>query len=350
MHLRELRRHVGRLALVGFTGPSVPGDLRRLVSEFDSGGLILAAGNIVDPCQAADLSRELRGLRREWPLWIGLGALTVLPPPFTEWPPACTLGRADEPALVSRFASALGRELMVAGVDFVCWPDLGVGTAPVMLAADPETVARAGSVVVGSLQASGIVSCCRSFPGNGRAVSQGAHAPDVLDVSPEDLDSFEFVPYRAAIEEEVAAIAMANILVPSLDERRAAPISHAIVETRLKRTLGFRGVVVADAVAVNAADVGNGASGLPVTSVELVDAGCDALLLSGCTIDDQAAVFEALIRAGESGALTSARIDDAWARQRRVKELFGARARAESAGVVGSTAHQQIAAEMRGWL
>ena len=70
MSLRELRRHIGRLAIVGFTGHTAPNDLRRLVAEFDLGGVIYFARNVVSPEQVAELSHEVAGLARDWPLWI----------------------------------------------------------------------------------------------------------------------------------------------------------------------------------------------------------------------------------------------------------------------------------------
>jgi hypothetical protein len=72
MSLRELRRHVGRLAVVGFSGESVPGDLRRLASEFDLAGVVYFARNVVEPRQLAELSREVADLAIAWPLWISV--------------------------------------------------------------------------------------------------------------------------------------------------------------------------------------------------------------------------------------------------------------------------------------
>ena len=72
MSFRDVRRHVGRLAIVGFAGHSVPDGLRRLAAEFDLGGVIYFARNIVDPAQVAELSRESAALARDWPLWISV--------------------------------------------------------------------------------------------------------------------------------------------------------------------------------------------------------------------------------------------------------------------------------------
>src|SRR5215813_9009710 len=121
MSHRELRRHVGRLAIVGFSGVSVPVELRRMVEEFDLGGVIYFARNIVEPRQVAELSREVASLKRDWPLWISVdqegGRVARLKDPFTEWPPMVTLGRSGDETLVERFATALAAELRAVGIN-----------------------------------------------------------------------------------------------------------------------------------------------------------------------------------------------------------------------------------------
>ncbi len=115
MSLRELRRQAGRFAIAGFAGHTVPDDLRRLIAEFDLAGVILFARNVLEPRQVADLSREVSALSREWPLWISVdqegGRVARLKHPFTEWPPAITLGRSGDERLAGRFARALAAEL-----------------------------------------------------------------------------------------------------------------------------------------------------------------------------------------------------------------------------------------------
>jgi beta-N-acetylhexosaminidase len=58
--------------IAGFTGHSAPDDLRRLIAEFDLAGVIYFARNIVEPAQVAEMSREIAGLSREWPLWVSV--------------------------------------------------------------------------------------------------------------------------------------------------------------------------------------------------------------------------------------------------------------------------------------
>ena len=67
MSLRDLRRHVGQLAIVGFSGHAVPADLKRVAAQFDLGGVIYFARNIAEPAQVAELSQgvTVRILRLE---------------------------------------------------------------------------------------------------------------------------------------------------------------------------------------------------------------------------------------------------------------------------------------------
>ena len=56
--MRELRRRIGRLAIVGFDGHTVSAELRAIAREFDLAGVIYFARNIVEPAQVCELSRE----------------------------------------------------------------------------------------------------------------------------------------------------------------------------------------------------------------------------------------------------------------------------------------------------
>ena len=68
MSLRDIRKHIGQIAITGFAGHSIPQDLRLLAKEFDLGGIILFARNVEAPDQVAEVSREAQTLASELPL------------------------------------------------------------------------------------------------------------------------------------------------------------------------------------------------------------------------------------------------------------------------------------------
>ncbi len=157
------------------------------------------------------------------------------------------------------------------------------------------------------------------------------------------------MPFRAAIEAQVAAIMTAHILVPSYDEERPATLSPAIVTDLLKSRLGYRGLVLSDDLEMKAI---SGRYGVPEATMAAVAAGCDAVLMCGTSQEPQAVALEGLIRAVETGALPVKRVEDALARQRRAKERFLAPAHAPPLSgpalraALGRDEHRAVADEM----
>ena len=360
MSVRELRRHVGRLAIVGFAGHSVPDDLRALIAEFDLGGVIYFARNIAGPEQLADLSREIAALAPDWPFWISVdqegGRVARLKAPFTEWPPAMTLGRSGDEALTDRFARALATELLAVGINLDYVPVLDVHTNPAnpvigdrALAEKAEDVARLGAVVIQALQSAGVSACGKHFPGHGDTTVDSHDDLPIVDHDRRRLEAVELVPFRRAIAEGVATIMTAHVLIPGIDEHRPASLSARIVQQWLKDELGYGGVVISDDLGMKAI---SRERPLGQASVEAIAAGCDALLLCNSTTDEQVAALEALIHAAESGDLRSSRIDDAMKRQHEAKARLlpvAGRSRAPLT-VIGCEAHQLVAREMAAWL
>jgi len=359
MSLRELRRHVGRLAVVGFSGESVPGDLRRLASEFDLAGVVYFARNVVEPRQLAELSREVADLAIAWPLWISVdqegGRVARLKRPFTEWPAMQTLGRSGDDELAGRFARALAAELRAVGINLDYAPVLDVRSnaknqviGDRALADRAEDVARLGRTIVRTLQAAGVAACGKHFPGHGDTTGDSHEELPLIEHGPDRLAAVELVPFRAAIAESVATMMVAHVLVPSLDSDRPASLSPSVVTRLLKEDLGFPGVVFTDDMGMKAVTASRS---LESAVVDAISAGCDAVLLCNSSVEEQVGCLEAVIRAAESGVLTETRLDDAIGRQRAVKERFLSRERpaAVNFGVIGCGEHQAVAEAMAAW-
>ena len=360
MSLRDLRKHIGQIAIAGFAGHSIPQDLRLLAKEFDLGGIILFARHIEAPDQVAEVSREAQSLASEQPLWVSVdqegGRVARLKAPFTIWPPMATLGRSGDEALAARFARALAAELKAVGISLDYTPVLDVHTNPKnpvigdrALADRAEDVARLGRTIITTLQEAGIAACGKHFPGHGDTSTDSHHELPLIEHPPDRIEAVELVPFRAAIDAGVASIMTAHILIPALDEERPATLSPTIVDGLLKRKLGYAGLVLSDDLEMRAI---SGRYGIPEATVAAIAAGCDAVLMCNATQEQQVAALEAVIRAAEDGTLPLKRLEDALARHRRVKERFLApvhpRPLAGSAlrAALGRDEHQAVAAEM----
>lgn len=357
MSLRDLRRTVGQLAIVGFDGKDVPVETRALAREFDLGGVIYFARNVESPEQVAEMSRSSHGLARETPLWISVdqegGRVARLKRPFTEWPPMNTLGRSGDEALARRFATALARELRAVGINLDYAPVLDIHTNaknPVIgdraFAEKAEDVARFARVVIRALQSEGIAACGKHFPGHGDTSTDSHMELPVLEHGTDRFEAVELVPFRAAVEEDVACIMTAHVLVPAYDADRPATLSPLLVDAILKKRLDYQGIVISDDLAMKAIS----ATWAPEESmVAALAAGCDAVLLCDPKPDEQARALEAVIHAVETRQLPLSRVEDALHRQQRVKARFLSRREPTASPlgeVLGCAEHQAVAEEM----
>ncbi|MDQ3068701.1 MAG: beta-N-acetylhexosaminidase [Acidobacteriota bacterium] len=357
MSLRDLRRTVGQLAIVGFDGHSLPEETRAIAREFDLGGVIYFARNVQSPEQVADLSAASRDLARETPLWISVdqegGRVARLRRPFTEWPPMMTLGRSGGEALAVRFARALARELGAVGINLDYAPVLDIHTNPDnpvigdrAFSERADDVARIATAIIRTLQSEGIAACGKHFPGHGDTSTDSHHELPVLEHGPDRFESVELVPFRAAVEADVACIMTAHVLVPAYDADRPATLSPHVVDAILKKRLGYQGIVISDDLAMKAVSA---KWELEDSFVAAIAAGCDAVLLCDPKPDEQAQALEAVIHAVESKQLKLSRVEDALARQQRVKARFltgRPAATARLSDILGCAEHQAIAEEM----
>ena len=361
------RRDIGQCLIGSMSGATIPVELRSLAREFDLGGVILFSRNIEAPEQVAELAAESEALGRATPAWVSVdqegGRVARLKEPFTKWPPMATLGRAGLHAevLAGRFARALADELLAVGITLDYAPVLDIHTNPGnpvigdrALAEGADDVARLGRVIIRALQEAGLAACGKHFPGHGDTSTDSHLELPIVEHPPDRLRAIEFEPFRAAIAEQVAFIMTAHVLVPSMDGRQPATLSPAIVQTVLREELNFNGVILSDDLEMKAVSAHYT---VPDAAVQAIRAGCDAVLVCQGDVDVQARTLEAIVKAVESGTISSARIEDAFARLKRAKERFltasrpGPSARIRTLRhVLGREEHQRVAAEMAAYL
>ncbi len=361
------RRDIGQLLIGSMPGTAVPVELRSLAKEFDLGGVIFFSRNIEAPEQVVELAAESEALGRLMPAWVSVdqegGRVARLKAPFTKWPPMATLGRAGKAAdaLAGRFAKALAAELRAVGITLDYAPVLDIHTNPSnpvigdrALAENADDVARLGRVIIRALQEAGLAACGKHFPGHGDTSTDSHLELPLVEHPPDRLRAVEFAPFRAAVEERVAFIMTAHVLVSSIDETQPASLSPAIVQALLRDELRYDGVILSDDLEMKAVSA---KYAVPDAAVEAIRAGCDAVLVCSGDVDLQGRTLEALVRAAESGQIPAKRLDDALIRLKRVKERFlmGERLRPSSRlqalrAVLGREEHQLVAAEMASFL
>lgn len=323
----ELERQAARLLTVGFPGPQLCGSLAELLDR-GVGGVILFARNIETPEQVASLTAAIKR-RAGRPLFVAVdqegGAVRRLRRGFTWVPPMRALGALDDPALAERVGHLLGSELRAVGIDVDYAPVLDVDTNPDnpvigqrSFSRDPRVVARLGVALARGLQAAGVASCGKHFPGHGDTAQDSHRELPRLRHELGRLESVELVPFRAAIAAGMPSLMTAHVVFEALDSEYPATMSGRVLNGMLRGTLGYRGLVVTDDLEMKAiADH----YGYEEAAIRCLEAGVDVLLCCH-TASVAHRIIDALTQAVESGRVPAERLGEAAERVTRFTERW----------------------------
>ncbi|HEX5685415.1 MAG TPA: beta-N-acetylhexosaminidase [Ideonella sp.] len=227
-------------------------------------------------------------------------------------PAAMALGAIDDTAQAEAAAESIGaavaRGLRGLGINWNFAPVLDVNNNPAnpviaerSFGADPRRVGRlAGAWMRGSL-AEGVACCVKHFPGHGDTHVDSHHALPTVDKSLAELEALELIPFRA-LKDEAPALMTAHIVYPQLDAEHPATLSRRVLTGLLRDAIGYRGVVISDALMMKAIfDRYGHARGAVLT----LAAGADMALAQGRP-EDQRAAIEAVGTALRDGRLDPA--------------------------------------------
>lgn len=326
--------------------------------------------------EAAYLNHHLQSLAKT-PLLIAADLEAGLGMRFrdtTYWPWPMAVAATGDPSLAEREGRIAGEEARDLGINQLYAPVADVNSDPEnpvintrSFGEDPAEVARFVAAFVKGAQSAGVIATAKHFPGHGGTRTDSHRSLPVLAADRDQLRSRELVPFRAAIGAGVAAVMTAHLSIPALDPTAAPPrptagvvnpyttdtaevslhatvpasMSAAVVDGLLRGELGFRGLVVTDALDMGGIsdhfDEGEAA-------VRALLAGADMLPKSGNTDAAIAGVRAAVA----SGRLPIARLDAA------VERVLAAKTRAGVPAFdpdrifrnVESPAHRAVAEEI----
>ena len=245
----------------------------------------------------------------------------------TNFPHAMAFGADGKMEDAEAFGRITAEEARAVGVHWNFFPDADVNSNPAnpiintrSFGEDPKQVGDLVTAYIKGAHQGGMLTTVKHFPGHGDTATDSHLGVASVNVDRAHLDSIELPPFRQAINAGVDSVMVAHVTVPTLDSdpNHVATISPLVVSDLLEKQLGFKGLVVTDALDMAglthlfANDIGRAA-------VEAFKAGNDVLLIPA----DLGASYQAMVKAVQSGEITSARLDRSVLKILKIKASLG---------------------------
>ncbi|NWF68215.1 MAG: glycoside hydrolase family 3 protein [Chloroflexi bacterium] len=335
-----LEQKVAQMFLVSLYGEQLTEVGRDFLQRYQPGGVVVFEYNV----PAEDAPQAVTALINSFqqttiaagglPLLVAVdqegGMIATLETGFTAFPVPYLVAAAHNPELAYAYGHALAQELRAVGVNMNLAPVADVESTlenPIIrrraFSGDAALVAQTIVPVIQGMQDAGVLAVAKHFPGHG-ATTQDSHTElPMLDLSLEQLAQRELVPFEAAIEANVSSIMMAHIWFPALEPTPNTPasLSPAIIEGLLRTQLGYDGLVITDALDMDAIDLTYTAG---EAALRAVQAGVDLLALGPhMGLQAQQDALQAVINAVRTGEVAEARIDDSVRRILAAKQMYG---------------------------
>src|SRR6202453_2081897 len=245
----------------------------------------------------------------------------------TIFPHAMAFGGDGSAADAENFGRITAEESRAIGIHWNFFPDADVNSNPAnpiintrSFGEDPKQVGDLVAAYIKGAHEGGMLTTVKHFPGHGDTATDSHLGVASVNVDRVHLDSIELPPFRQAIAAGVDAVMVAHVTVPALDSdpNHVATISPLIVSELLEKQLGFRGIVVTDALDM-AGLTHLFANNIGRAAVEAFKAGNDLLLIPA----DLGASYEAMVKAVRSGEISRERLDHSVLKILKIKASLG---------------------------
>ncbi|MGC2696119.1 MAG: glycoside hydrolase family 3 N-terminal domain-containing protein [Candidatus Angelobacter sp.] len=249
----------------------------------------------------------------------------------TVFPHSMAFGAAGKPEFAEGFGRIVAQESRAIGVQWNLMPIADVNSNPVnpvintrSFGEDPTAVSALVSAYIRGAHGGGLLTAVKHFPGHGDTATDSHLGVAAVNRSREQIEQIDLPPFRAAIGAGTDAVMVAHLTAPALDSEpgKVATNSVTVVTGILKQQLGFKGLVITDAM-----DMGGltgiypegGAAAARHAAMDTLKAGNDMFLL----FSDLDGAYKGLLDAVRSGTIPEKRIDESVLKILRAKASVG---------------------------
>ena len=268
----------------------------RVVVKDKMGGFLLGKGTIASYADLINYGQE----KADVPLMITLDGewgLSMRVSGTPRFPYNVALGACADNDLLYEYGKEMARECKLMGIQVNFAPDIDVNSNPDnpvigyrSFGEDPDLVAQLGAAYSKGMWEGGVMPVGKHFPGHGDTSTDSHKTLPTINHTRQRLDDVDLRPFKLAFAEGMPGIMVAHLKVPSLDPTGTpASLSKKITTDFLQDSLGFKGLIFTDALAMKGASRVN-----ENNCVSAFLAGADILLGSAAPSSDLDAVEDAV--------------------------------------------------------
>lgn len=296
--------------------------IKKLIQTDEIGGVVVFQGDVMEE---ATLLNEWQA-ESKIPLWVMQdteNGLAMRTRNATLFPHIMSLGAINDTSLTRQYAKVIALENRAVGVHHALAPVVDVNNNPSnpvinirSFGADAELVGRHGLAYVLGTEQGGQVATLKHFPGHGDTGTDSHVDLPVIPFSQGRLDSVELKPYRMILSASNPSVMVGHLALPGITGNyEPATLNGRMLQTLLFGQLGFKGLVVSDAMDMGAIVKNYGNVKAVIKSIE---SGVHCIILP--VGEEQ--VIDGVVQAVAAGQLNPAKVDSACLRILRLKERF----------------------------
>lgn len=305
--------------------------MRQNLEQYPVGGIAVFKKNIQDENQLSSLIADFQSASKI-PMIVAVdeegGAVARLAnheafslPKYTS---TRDIGKTGDPEQARQMGRTIGGYLRFYGfnLDFAPIADVDSNPAnPVIgrraYSTDAQQTAQMVAAAVEGFHEAGMLCTVKHFPGHGDTGQDSHYGTATSYKTWEEMKAMEMLPFEAGIAAGADVVMTAHITTPNATtDGLPASLSYTMITERLRGELGFQGVIVTDALEMNA--IKNHFT--PAESaVAALRAGVDVLLMPS----DLRAAFDGVVQAVEDGTLSEERLNESVRRILTLKQKAG---------------------------
>ena len=248
------------IALYTNRGENYINNVRNIVTNEKIGGLILMQDdaareiNLVNEFQKTSKVPLMIGMDAEWGLFQRIATAHKFP-----W--AMTLGAIQDKNLIKEMAAKIAEDCKRMGINWDFAPVVDVNTNPEnpiignrSFGSEVENVVNSALAYSNGLQDNKILAAIKHFPGHGDTNTDSHLDLPVVSHDLNRLNSVEIAPFKALMDKGIGGVMVAHLYVPALEKGKGVPasVSKNIVTGLLKEKLGYKGLIITDALNMGA--------------------------------------------------------------------------------------------------